>query len=77
MDDITIDRLTLKLSGLGEAEGRRLAALICEGLARAPLGAAGSMAGSTLVVKARVDSDLGRLSNKIVGDILQRLEAGS
>jgi hypothetical protein len=33
MSDIHIDRLTLKLSGLSESEGRRLAMLIAEGLA--------------------------------------------
>jgi hypothetical protein len=35
MPDVTIDRLTLKLGGLSERDGRRLARLVASGLARA------------------------------------------
>jgi hypothetical protein len=37
MPDITIDRLTLHLSGLSEGDGQRLARLIADGLANASL----------------------------------------
>lgn len=51
MDEIRIDQLTLKLSGLTEQDGRRLAQRIAEGLSVAELSAGGAQSLATLHVR--------------------------
>lgn len=75
MNDIRIGRLTLRLSGLSESEGRRLTALITEGLAAAAVpGAAPQAPGALQVsVNAGAEQGLESLSNQIVSEIVSQL----
>jgi hypothetical protein len=78
MDDVRIDRLTLKLSGLSEAQGRHLAMLIAQGLASggiAPEAADRTKIGVTAAASA--SEDLSLLSGRVVADILRQLQFGS
>ena len=76
MPDITIDRLTLHLSGLSEGDGQRLARLIADGLANAclPEGAE-----SRASVKAAANTSQGgnmqALSDRLVADVLRQLQS--
>jgi hypothetical protein len=76
MDEIRVDRLTLKLSGLTEAQGRNLAMLITEGLAAATLkpDAAATQQGVKVELKASASGDLGPLSDRVVSEVLRQLE---
>lgn len=80
MDDIRVERLALRLSGLTEAEGRHLAMLITQGLAAATLEPDGGGSGGGGAQKAiKVDmtaspkSDLSPLSDRIVAEVLRQL----
>lgn len=75
MDDIRIGRLTLRLSGLSEPEGRRLTALITEGLAAAEVPGAAPQAPRALQVSVNAGADQGleSLSNQIVSEIVSQL----
>ena len=77
MDDIRIDRLTLKLSGVTEAEGKRLARRLAEGLARASLPEGAGAAPSAVPIRARVDGSGGMdaATDRAVEAILKRLAA--
>jgi hypothetical protein len=76
MATIDIDRLTLKLSGLSEREGQRLARLIAEGLAQADIPNTAPRRLETLRVNltAPADGNVDRLSQQIVADVLRQLE---
>ena len=76
MTTINIDRLALKLSGLSEREGHRLARLIAEGLAQADIPNTAPHRLETLRVNltAPADGHADRLSQQIVADILRQLE---
>jgi len=74
MDEIRIDRLSLQLTGLSEAEGRRLAQLIVEGLTAAdvPPSAVGGSRALRVDVAGRSPS-LETLSEQVVADVLREL----
>ncbi len=75
MATIDIDRLTLKLSGLSEREGQRLARLIAAGLTQADVPNATSRLETLRVnLTAPADGNVDRLSQQIVADILRQLE---
>jgi hypothetical protein len=75
MDDIRIQRLALKLSGLSESQGRRLAMLITQGLAAATIEQS-----VTDHPAIQVDfnespvGNLGLLSDRVVAEVLRQLE---
>ena len=74
MDEIQIDRVILELSGLSEAEGTHLAALVARGLAAASF-PAGSSAQSTfrLELEAAPSGNLDIVSEHIVREIVRQL----
>jgi len=73
---ITIDKLTLQLSGLSEEEGRKLARLLAEDLAVVTL--PGGCSPDTVSVSVNVTSAPGAsvntLSQQIVADLLRQLD---
>ncbi len=75
MSDVTIDRLSLHLSGLSEAEGQRLARLVADGLARAsmPDGLENRDAVQTTTI-AHAGGSMQAISQRIVADILRQLQ---
>jgi hypothetical protein len=76
MTDFNIDRLSLHLSGMGEAEGQRLARLVADGLANASMVEVGGEIGAMRSqVSASTGSDLQELSDRIVADLLRQLGA--
>jgi hypothetical protein len=73
MTEISIDRLSLKLSGLTAGEGERLARLVADGLGRQKLPAsAHGVEGMTINVNAS-GGNLQRLSDQIVREIMRQL----
>lgn len=76
MTQISIERLTLKLSGLSSGEGKRLAHLIAEGLSTASIAAASSYQIDTLRVKvdARPSDTVDWLSQQVVAEVVGQLE---
>jgi hypothetical protein len=76
MDDIRVDRLALTLSGLSEAEGRRLAMLITQGLAAARLApdVATKQPAIHVDVKDAKPGDVDRLSDRVVAQVLRQIE---
>lgn len=75
MPELAIERLSLRLSGLSEEQGRRLARLIAEGLAVSPLtDGAGDRQAVESRHAARPGSSLEDLSDRIVADLLRQLE---
>ena len=75
MTQIAIDRLTLKLSGLSQSEGERLARLVASGLGQALLSgeAANEVAAMSVNVQSDAGNNLNRLSDQIVSEILRQL----
>ena len=76
MADVTIDRLTLKLSGLSKADGQRLARRIAEGLVSAspPLEGMHSLDRLRIQVTAQTGRNIDLLAQQIVADVLRELE---
>jgi hypothetical protein len=72
MPELTIERLSLRLSGLSEGESRHLARLIAEGLAEAP-----SISGNRDAVHAGINTPAGssveQLSDQIVAELVRQL----
>ncbi len=74
MTDLNIDRLSLHLSGMGEADGARLARLLADGLANASMAESGGEIGVMRAqVSAPTGSNLQELSDRIVADLLRQL----
>jgi hypothetical protein len=75
MEEIRIDRLTLKLSGLTEAEGRSLAERIAQGLAAADTQGIASAPRGSIQVRAehQPGGDVADLSRLIVRQVLDQL----
>ena len=74
MDELRIDRLTLDVSGLSEAEGARLATLVADRLAVAELPAEAAPGGVLRVdLRAGAGADLHAISEEIVASIARRL----
>jgi hypothetical protein len=74
MDEIRIDQLTLKLSGLTEQDGRRLVRLITDGLAAAdiPPGASASVDALRIGVAGHTGS-VEALSQHVVREVLRQV----
>ena len=77
MATIAIDRLSLKLSGLSQSDGERLARLVADGLAEASVSETSTHAVSAMSISVQSDagSNLNRLSDQIVNEILRQLPA--
>ena len=77
MPDMTIERLSLNLSGWSEGDGRRLAQMITDGLAAAPVsGDAGNHGALQSKVTAPAPTSGGNmqeLSDRIVADLVRQL----
>jgi len=77
MANIEIDRLTLKLSGLSQGDGERLARLVANGLVEASQSESSSREVPSINVAVQSDgsSNLNRVSAQIVREILRQLSA--
>ncbi len=77
MATIAIDRLSLKLSGLSQSDGERLARLVANGLAEASVSETSTHEVSAMSISVQSDagSNLNRLSDQIVNEILRQLPA--
>jgi hypothetical protein len=76
MDDIRIDRLTFRVSGITEAQSRALAESVARDLAASGIDQVGAgLAGAALQVRAthRPGDDLRVLSRLIVNGVLAQL----
>ena len=72
MPELTIERLSLRLSGLSEGESRHLARLIGEGLAAAP-GISGNRDAMKADINAAAGSSVEELSDQIVAELMRQL----
>jgi hypothetical protein len=74
MPRVTIDRLSLHLSGITESDGRSLTRLIAEGLADASLpSGGGQMEWMQSSVAASPGASPATLSERIVADLVRQL----
>lgn len=74
MPELKIDRLTLKLSGISEIEGQRLAKLITEGLASSTVSSQASDYSNLKVnIPSRPNASVDWLAEQIVADLLRQL----
>jgi hypothetical protein len=74
MPDLTIERLSLNLSGLSEEEGQRLARLIADGLANVSMAGAGNRDAMKATVSASPGAGMQELSQRIVADVVRQLD---
>jgi hypothetical protein len=74
MPGLEIEKLTLKVSGLSEAEGRRLVRLVAEGLADQPFESGGDRAGLQSSQIAPKGASAESLARRIVEDLLRQLD---
>lgn len=74
MPDLTIERLSLHLSGLSEGDGQRLARLIGDGLARVSVTGGENRDAVKTAVTASPGVDVQDLSERIVSDIVRQLD---
>jgi hypothetical protein len=74
MSDLSIERLSLHLSGLSEADGRRLTRMIANGLATASVPDAEDREAVQCTMTARPGSSLQQISDQIVADFLSQLQ---
>jgi len=72
MPQLTIERLSLRLSGLSEGDSRHLARLIGEGLAEAP-GISGDRKAMQIGINASAGSSVQGLSDQIVAELVRQL----
>jgi hypothetical protein len=72
MEDIRIDRLTLRVPELSASDAARLATLVADGLAATDLSAAASLTG-VLRVDIEAGGELSLLSRRIVAQIVRQL----
>jgi len=77
MTNLTIDRLTLKLSGLSQDQGKHLAQLIAEGLASREISShsARDAPNLQLNIVAQPNANVDRLANQIVSEVLRQLNS--
>ena len=75
MTNLTIDRLTLKLSGLSPQEGQHLARLIAEQLASHEISSHSARDAPTLQlnITAQPHANVDWLANQIVSEVLRQL----
>jgi hypothetical protein len=74
MPDVTIERLSLHLSGLSEGEGQRLARLIADGLAQVSISGGENRAAMSAAITASPGVDMQKLSERIVADVVRQLD---
>ena len=74
MPDLTIERLSLHLSGLSEGEGQRLARLIADGLAQVSISGGENRDAMNTAITASPGVDMQQLSERIVADVVRQLE---
>jgi hypothetical protein len=74
MPDLTIERLSLHLSGLSEGEGERLARLIADGLAHVSISGAENRAVMQAAITASPGLDIQELSERILADVVRQLD---
>lgn len=74
MPDLTIERLSLHLSGLSEGEGQRLARLIADGLAQVPISGGENRDVMNAAITASPGVDMQELSERIVADVVRQLD---
>jgi hypothetical protein len=74
MPDLTIERLSLHLSGLSEGEGQRLARLIADGLAQVSISGGENRDAMNAVITASPGVDMQELSERIVADVVRQLD---
>lgn len=74
MSDLTIERLSLHLSGLSEGEGERLARLVADGLANVSMAGAANRDRMKAVITASPGADMQELSDRIVADLVRQLD---
>lgn len=75
MTNLNIDRLTLKLSGISELEGKRLTDLITDRLANSDISSRSNRASPQIQINipAQPNPNLDQLSQQIVTEILRQL----
>jgi hypothetical protein len=74
MPDLTIERLSLHLSGLSESEGHRLARLIADGLAQVSISGGENRDVMSAAITASPGVDMQELSERIVADVVRQLD---
>jgi hypothetical protein len=76
MTELNIDRLTLKLSGISELEGQRLAHLIAQELANSDISHLSTRASPNIQISipSPANPNVDRLAQQIVADVLQQLD---
>jgi hypothetical protein len=74
MSDLTIERLSLHLSGLSEGEGQRLARLIADGLAQVSISGGENRDVMNAAITASPGVDMQELSRRIVADVVRQLD---
>jgi hypothetical protein len=74
MPDLTIERLSLHLSGLSEGEGQRLARLIADGLAQVSISGGENRDVMNAAITASPGVDMQELSERIVADVVRQLD---
>jgi hypothetical protein len=74
MEEIRIERLALKLSGVSQSQGDHLARLITQGLAAAHIDRPGAGTPPSSGADAKDTGDLERLSNRIAAQIIRQIE---
>jgi hypothetical protein len=77
MTTLTIDRLTLKLSGLSQDQGQHLVRLIAEGLASHEISSdsARDTPNLQLNITAQPNANVDWLANQIVSEVLRQLNS--
>lgn len=75
MSELSIDRLTLKLAGVSEADGRRLATLVAERLAATdlPASTAARVASIRLDLRADPRTPIEALTEQVVEGVVREL----
>jgi hypothetical protein len=75
MNQLSIDRLTLKLSGFSQDQGQHLARLIAEGLATSEISSHSARDSPNLQmnITAQPNANVDRLANQIVSEVLRQL----
>jgi hypothetical protein len=75
MSDVQIDRLTLQVRGLSEADGRRLALRIAEGLgAGAAAGGGRDIPSLRLDLVARPSAGPDELARQVVAELVRQMQ---
>ena len=74
MQDLKIERLSLRLAGLSEGESRRLPRLIAEGLAGAAPGIAEQHDAMRVRISTHAGASAEELSKQIVAELVRQLE---